>query len=182
MAIIESVLLPPSLLANADYRTLNRSQQANLLARLKHCNELALAGLDAARHSQATLLEAIDDLELDALSIMSVGARSEAVEQEVSPYRIHSSWTFECKRSDLATYVGNEEASFLASSCPGVYASAADFCVWLERWARCLQMALNKLASASSFDESIAQLVVIDALVSLMLVAAAVARLNASLT
>jgi hypothetical protein len=182
MANIDSVRLPSSLLASEDYRSLSTNQQANLLARLNHCNEIASAGFDAASDTRGDLLEAIDDLELDALSIMGAGARSGTDEQEVSPYRVHSSWTSECRRSELETYVGKEEAMFLASGCPGIQASVADFRAWLERWAQCLQMVLKRFSSAASFEESIAQLVMIDALVSVMLVSAAVARLNASLT
>lgn len=169
------VRLPSSLLASDDYRALNDSQQQAVEARLCHCMEIAANGLNAATEQDAGLLEAIDDIELDALSIMSISLDTE---KTVSPYIVHSSWTFECDRQAMTAYVTADTAEFLGALSLPITASHDDVRGWLKKWAQILQSVLVRFMAASSFTESIVQLIVIDALVAAYLVFAASVRLN----
>jgi hypothetical protein len=168
-----SVRLPTAILSSDDYQSLGAEQQESLTARLRHCAEIAHSGINAANEEDSALLDAIDDIELDALSIMSAFSD---VEKTVSPYRVHSSWTFECDRQAMATHVGREEAEFLRRAPLQLNASHADVRGRLQSWAHALQLALGRFSASSSFTEAIAQLIVIDALLSSYLVFAAIDR------
>jgi hypothetical protein len=87
MAIIPSVVLSSDV-----YMDLNEKERINFLARLNYCCEVALKGADATATKDVDFISAIDDIELDAMSIMSLGDAS----TQVSPYQIHSSWTIQC--------------------------------------------------------------------------------------
>lgn len=104
------VSLPAALVMSDNYQALNACQQASILARLHHCAEIAGSGLNAVSGPESALLDAIDDIELDALSIM--GTSSDTA-KSVAPYRVHSSWTFACDREVMARQVGDAEARFL---------------------------------------------------------------------
>lgn len=170
--------LPLSLIESEDYKALNAEQRSNFAARLRHCAEVAAKGGCAAKTEGAGLLDAIDDIELDAMSIM--GGFSD-VEATVSPYRVHSSWTFECDRQAMAGCVAADAASFLATARIGVDASHDDARNWLRTWAEVLRLTLNRFGTATSFTEAVAHLVVADALVCSYLVFAATARLNSGI-
>lgn len=174
-----SICLPSTLLSSEDYRALGAEQQQSFAARLRHCEEIAEVGLNAANEQDSGLLEAIDDIELDALSIMSAFSDPKTT---VSPYSIHSSWTFECDRQAMTTHVGADAAEFLGASSLQLNASYADVKNWLQRWARVLKASLGRFTASSSFTEAIAQLIVIDALVCSYLVFAATVRLNARIS
>jgi hypothetical protein len=169
--------LPPSLLTSEDYNALNTEQQSNFAAKLRHCEEIATKGLDAAKLPGAGLFDAIDDIELDALSIMSAFADAETT---VSPYRVHSSWTFECDRQAMAGYVAPDAVTFLVSAPIGIDASHEGARNWLRVWAQVLSSTLSRFSAAASFTEAVTHLVIADALVSSYLVFAATVRLSGS--
>ncbi len=178
MVTKQIVSIPTSLLESGDYQSLSLVQQRSLVSRLRHCAEIAENGRNATEGDVGSLLEVIDDIELDALSIMSSFFDAE---NTVSPYRVHSSWTFECDRRLMAKYIGEEESNLLRE-CPLPFdAALVDMRGWLSRWGNALQLALGRFSKSSSFSESVAQLIVVDALVSSYLVFAATARLNPQL-
>lgn len=167
-------VIPSALLESEDYKELNAKEQFNFVARLRYCDEIAVKGAEAAAIQDSELLDAIDDIELDALSIMSLGD----IDTQVSPYKIHSSWTFECNRQAMAQLVVADAAKFLGSAPLGMDASSEETKDWLYKWSQAIQSTLKYFAASSSFTEVITHLIVIDALVSSYLVFAATARLN----
>jgi hypothetical protein len=179
MAVDASICLPLALLSSDDFCALNAEQQQSFAARLRHCLEIAESGLEAAKEQDSTLLDAIDDIELDALSIMSAFSDTKTA---VSPYIVHSSWTFECDRQAMSAHVGAEATEFLGAASLQLSASYSDVRSWLQRWARVLQAVLGRFAAARSFTEAITQLIVIDALVAAYLAFAATVRLNARIS
>lgn len=170
-----SIDLPPAFLESEEYKALNVEQRSNFAARLRYCAEIAVKGANAANAEGAELLDAIDDIELDATSIMSGFSDVEAT---VSPYQVHSSWTFECDRRAMAGCVAADAASFLETIRIRLDASHDDARNWLRTWAEVLRLTLNRFGAASSFTEAVTSLIVADALVCLYLVFAATARLS----
>jgi len=173
-----SVSLPDSLLSSDDYLALSIEQQQSLTARLRHCLEMAHAGLKAANEQLSNLNAAIDDIELDALAIISAYSDPR---KALTPYIVHSSWTFECDRQAMAAHVSADASDFISSSALPLNASSEDVKNWLGRWARVFQASLNRFSAASSFAEAVTQLIVIDTVHACYLPFAAAARLNANL-
>jgi len=169
------VILPAALVDSADFEALNDSQKRNFTARVNYFAEVAAKAAAAASEPDATLLDSIDDIELDASSIMGVGSN---VETAVTPYRIHSSWTFECDRDAMAGHVPSEVASFLATARLAIGLTLQDARTWLQRWAECMHQMLRQLGGSSTFTEAVTDLIVLDALISLFLVFAVAVRLT----
>jgi hypothetical protein len=170
------VQLPQAVLSSDDYKALNADQRNSLSARIEHCMEIVEAAEDAALKSGIELFSTIDDIELDALSIMSTFSD---VTTTVSPYRVHSSWLFECDKQAMSRYVDRAAAQFLASASFPFEAASTELRSWLQRWAATMRATQGRLRNSASFTEAVVQLVVIDALVAAMLVFAAASRLNA---
>lgn len=167
-------LLPATLLASDDYVALNDEQRRNFAARLRYCEEIAEKANDAASAPDNDLFDAIDDIELDALSIMSL---SSDVHASVSPYKVHSSWTFEADHQMMALHVGSDIAEFLGASPIELGASNDEIRAWLQQWSQMLGLSISRLAGSSSFTEAVVHLILIDAVVSSYLVSAAIIRL-----
>ncbi len=170
-----SVELPPALLQSVDYAALNDEQRRNFLARLCYCEEVAEKAITAAQAQDLDLLDAVDDIELDVLSILSGFGD---VDSAVSLYKVHSSWTFECDRRAMAALVPPDAANFLRQSPIGLTASTAEAVAWLDRWGHALSTTLDCLAVATSFTAAVTYLIVADALVSSYLAFAACMRLG----
>jgi hypothetical protein len=169
-----SFQLPSVLLQSADYKVLNAEQRRNFEQRLWTCEDLAVAGVNAAATADHELLGAIDDIQLDVLSLMSDFG---VPESSVSAYKIQSSWTFECDRQTMAQYVTPQVGDFLRSPLIGVHASNAEARKWLANWANFVRLTLDSFAVSSTFTEAITHLIVIDALLAAFLVFAASFRL-----
>jgi hypothetical protein len=167
---------PPALLSSSDYQALNIDQRQSLLNKLHYCEEIKEKGYSAANGLDENLIEAIDEIELDSLSIMSISGNPN---KEVSAYKIHSSWTFECNRQLMARFILPEVSSFIGSFSIGLTTSNHATKKWLEEWARLIELSISHFARSSSFDEAVTHLIVIDALISCYLVFSACYRLNA---
>lgn len=167
-------LLPATLITSDNYVALTDVQRNNFTAKLRYCEEIAEKASSAANASDNDLFDAIDDIELDALSIMSGFSDADT---SVSPYRVHASWTFEADRQIMAQHVSPDIAGFFGASPIGLGASNEEIRAWLQRWSQMLSLSLSHLAGSSSFTEAIVQLILIDAVVSSYLVSAAIIRL-----
>lgn len=148
-------------------------QRKNLAAKLRYCEEIAGKASSAANASDSDLLDSVDDIGLGALSIMSGFSDADT---SVSPYRVHSSWTFEADRQMMAQHVGSDIAGFFGASPIGLGASNDEIRAWLQRWSQVLSLSLSRLAGSSSFTEAVVHLILIDAVVSSFLVSAAIIR------
>lgn len=113
-------LLPVTLIASDDFVALTDVQRNNFVAKLRYCEEIAGKADSAANASDSDLFDAIDDIELDALSLISGFSDDDT---SVSPYKVHASWTFEADRQMLAQHVGPDIAGFLGASPIGLGAS-----------------------------------------------------------
>lgn len=175
---ISSVKLPASLLLSDNYSTLNPKQKKNFVARINYIGEIVQAGFDCKNVDNNLLLECIDDIEVDALAIMSAFSDPES---SVTPYAVHSSWMFDCNLSDKEKLVVRDAERLLAAPSFGFNMSIIEVKNWIQCWAMALYSTIKTFVEAVSYTEVIVQLIVADALVALFLAFAAVARLNVQL-
>jgi hypothetical protein len=169
------IRLPEVLESSNDFRALNAEQQKAFRERLQHCAQLAHDLADVQGELSSELFAMIDDAELDAISIMSAATDPATT---VSPYRVHSSWMFECDRKAMSSKVERSTATFLGSPAFLPELNSAGLAEWLKRWAAAMQNTFRQLARAPSFSDAIAQLLVVDALIAILLVFTSAARLN----
>jgi hypothetical protein len=171
MAIIPEDILPAVIIRSNDYVALSSRQRNNFAGRLYYCKEIAEKAANAISVQDSDLLGEIDDIELDAQSIMSSSDGS------VSPWLIHTSWTFEADNQLMIQYVESDVAEFLRNPPIGFEASKDDIRVWLRHWSKMLTLLLNRFSKSSSFTEAIVHLILIDAVVYSYLVSASIIRL-----
>lgn len=173
-----SILVPRALRESADYGALTAKQREGLTARLLHAHELVDAAVEAANASGEAQRQAVLDLELDAMTIISVVGEPE---KAVSAWLVHSSWTFECSDRRLADYI--DPAALRVASAPklALEASSDDVSRWLRGWSEALQSTFRKLSAAKTFCEAIAQLVAIDMLTAAMLTSIALLHVSGRL-
>jgi hypothetical protein len=169
------IQLPEVLLASADFVALNMHQRKSFADRIANCLELSKASQNAVDQLDADFFSLLDDIELDIYS--DFGASSN-VEDAVSPYRVHSSWTFECDKKALSSYMPDTVARFLSSVAFSTTWHPDDLKRWTAQLGVVLQEALVKLAESSSFTEAVAHLIAINALLAKFLVFASSVRLN----
>lgn len=172
---ITMIRIPFALFESDDYNALNDEQKRSFANRLQYSYEIASKGTIAEKLDGRDLLHIIDDIELDAMSVMSLSAN---IETTVSPYQVHSSWTFECDRRAMAGYIAMDAANFLMSPCLDIGASYEDIKCWLRKWVEALNLTLEHFSLSKSFTEAVTHLIVADALISSYLVFAATIRLN----
>jgi hypothetical protein len=170
--------LPKALSSSDEYLTLSEEQRKNLISRLQYYEEISKAGFALAADDDTTLVEAIDDIELDGYSI--VGGFS-SPRSNVTPYIIHSSWTAECDCKNMASMVVKEAEHFLKSSSLHFQMSDIEIKNWARDWAIALELTLKRFTHSESFTEAIVQLIVADALVASSLAFSATARISAKL-
>jgi hypothetical protein len=175
MANVTTVRLPDALLLSNDYVALNTDQRESFLARIMHCMEIAAAAEIAASQTGNEFLSGIDDIELDAFSVMS---SSSDIARSVSPYLVHSSWTFESDKVGLSAQVDKVRAEFLSSASFLLHSSEAEMKSWLGKWASIMRATRDRFERSLTYTEVVAQLIVMNALVALVLVFSAAARLN----
>jgi hypothetical protein len=174
MPVIPEDILPAAITKSNDYADLTDKQRHHFAARLYYCKEIAEKAANVINVPDSDLLYEVDDIELDAQSIMSSYSD---VDMKMSPWLIHTSWTFETDNRVMTQYVGSDIAEFLRTPPIGFEASGNDIRVWLKHWSQTLLLSLNRLAKSSSFTEAMVHLILIDAVVSSYLVSAAIIRL-----
>lgn len=175
MAVDAPIVIPLVLFLSAEFSALSAELQQRFQSRLCHCLEIAENAFEAINQPDIALLDAIDDIELDALCIMNAFADEET---NVSPYIVHSSWTFECERQAMTAHVEADARDFFRLPGLPLSASYSDVRKWLKRWARILHAVLGRFSGSRSFTEAIVQLIVIDALLASYLTFSATVRLN----
>ena len=167
-------IIPYVLMESVDYVALTDAQRNNFTAKLRYCEETVEKASSAVNLPDDDLFDVIDDIELDLLSIMS-GLSD--VKNSVSPYQVHSSWTFEVDRQMMIKYVESDIAVFLGGPPISFGASNDEIRAWLGRWSKTLKLSLDRFVGSSSFTEAVAYLILIDAIIFSYLVSAAIMRL-----
>jgi hypothetical protein len=169
--------LPDALLRSADYQALTDPVRTNFVCRLDYCEEAADKALDAGHLAGASLFEVVDDIELDALSMLSAGTP----EAKVSPYVVHSSWTFECNRKEMRSIIVGDFKSFMSRPAAMFAHTESDVRAWLLEWGAVTRSMLERFEAAGTYTEAVARLIALDALLESVLVFAASVRLSDSI-
>ncbi|HEY4211867.1 MAG TPA: hypothetical protein VGM84_10335 [Steroidobacteraceae bacterium] len=172
---VPPIRVPDALSSSIDYGALNDDQRNSLLARIIHCREIGAAAENAALLQGSELSDCVDDIELDAFSVMSSSSDSS---RSVSAYRIHSSWTFESDKDRLSANVDGAAWEFLRAESFLLESTEAALKAWLTHWASVMRKTLVRFEESSTYTEAVAQLIVLDALVAAVLVFTAAFRLR----
>ncbi len=155
--------LPAALTSSLDYEALTELQRRGLTMRLNLFDEAAEKAHVIS--GPPDLIHDLDDIELDVLTLLSVGTPSETV----SAYKIHSSWTFECEFG--RNHSENELMQILSSSSfTDAAGSESASIAWVKNWGRQLRSAMNAFYIAESFTSAVSQLMIADALAALYVV------------
>ena len=157
--------LPQMLLLSAEYTALNTAQKSNFLGRLLYLDEIAEKLFETAKTQNSDLHELIDDIELDSLSVISLGDKK----TQVSPYLMHSSWVFECQTDQFESYVSADTWKFLSVSPIFSSMQSKIETTWFVSCGELLRNALSKFSNASTFTAVIAHLIEMDMLISALL-------------
>jgi hypothetical protein len=105
-----------------------------------------------------------DSIELDMYSAVSIGGH-----REISPWRIHSSWTFETRQDQLVDELVSDVRLAINHRYPGIGFNANDATIYLNDTARALVIAVDIIFSEKSFQKAIANLIAVDQLLLNML-------------
>ncbi len=165
-APIARMLLPQVLTQSGDFEALSPEQRAALVGRLAKANELIDDSLRAAEESGNSLREALLNLELDAMAILSI---SDPPAKTVSAWQVHASWTFECSHCRLANYVDRTAFIAMAALTVVVDVPRDQLSSWLRIWSAALKATFDRLSNATAFCDAIAQLIAMDMLAASLL-------------
>lgn len=168
------MILPTALVGSDDYQALPERVRKNLAGSIDYCMEAADKALSAEKLTRGSLLDLIDDIELDAFSILSSGTP----ETKVSPYRVHSSWTFECDRDEMSSIVVGDFKAFMSQSAAMFGRGEHDLQVWIKEWGAVTKNTLALFEGSGTYTEAVSRLIAIDALMANFLVFAASVRLS----
>lgn len=166
--------LPDALTTSADYVALSKDQARAFGARLAHCAELAEVVRSHATIEPTSLRQLVDDIELDVTSLLS---NTSDLQEGVSVYRVHSSWTFECDRARMPDYISADALKVLQQPSFSGKLSSGEIHEWLMAWACALKDCLCRLSLSIQFTDAVTQVIVIDALLASALVFSSGARL-----
>ena len=171
----EIVAIPSALISSAEYGCLSEVQRQNFDARLRYCLELAGAARVASQVDDEGLAEALDDIELDALSINGAFGVDE---KSISIYQVHSSWTFETSAAEMSASVDHSAVDFIENRQAKISDSASVLKEWLADLAMTVEALLIAFSESSTYSQAIGRLIMIDALVGRVTTVAVLSRFN----
>ncbi len=127
--------------------------------------------------NESTLVaEFIDSFELDLYANISIGGR-----REITPWIVHSSWTFETKQDELFKELTRDVIVSIKYPCPEITGSLEETIVFMGTISRALLIALENVFSTNSLQQAIANLIAVDLLLLKMLTHVVSCRFNPNL-
>lgn len=168
----------PSVLTSSDeFRTLNEVQKQNFVSRLRYIEEICLKSHDwlKSRETFESIADFVDHIELDLFVNLAVGEES----RSVSPWLVHSSWTFDSSPQSMLTFLPEclvEDSFQIHFRC-----DESEFLDWLKTRIDCMQLLLDTFYDADSFDCAIGCLIGIDVCISTLLTGVSKQRFNSRL-
>lgn len=163
-------MIPFCLEKSDEYQGLTDRQRRAFEARLAHCVEIQETLRNLIDSSDLLLADSLDDVELDAFSVMSLRSPDESV----SPYLVHSSWTQYCSPENMSNAISEHLKSFVNAPIPGSNGRKN----WLRGWADQVSDAVHRFQCAETFDAAVANCIAIDLLMTMILQFAAMRRVN----
>jgi hypothetical protein len=175
---VTDYVLPDALVQSEDFRELNPKQVDNFVARLSYISEVADTIEEALASNDQQARDIMDDVELDVAQLLSVYEDPEA---RVSPWLVHSSWTFSAPARDMRGCLPRVVVDALNQDPPSINGNPAQFTSWLRLQSRGLRISLKSLPDAPSLSAAIGLCIAMDTILSAILVGICRARLNPSL-
>ena len=159
--------LPPSLVKSDNFRQLSSNQAENFDKRIAVIEELtqSIKRYLERRGDEETLVEFIDELELDVAAYQGL----EPTSDNVTPWLTHSSWSFDTTPQKMRATITETLFGLLDTAGPTLEATARDIEAWLGRIAEGLRRSVESLTAAKSYDAAMAHLYCIDILFSHLL-------------
>jgi hypothetical protein len=168
-------MLPRCLLESHDFLDLNEKQHRDVLARLSYLKEILN---DAQAFGKDGDTHFLDDAELDVLSILSI---RETSDDAVSVWLINSMWPLQASRHSMLAVTRPYLSQILDCPQPGLTSTLPQVQAWILLWAQVVNIGLEKLEVATEFDEALAHLMGLHALMASLLTVCMVGRLNHNL-
>lgn len=172
--------LPQALVQSSDYQELSERERQNFVARLRYIEEIPfkvreMAEVPTTSHVNEEMIAFLDRIELDLM--INIGSTKQASEQ-VSPWLVHTSWTFETSATAMVKSLNRDSLRALGSPLPAVCCTVGEFMEWISSVARELAILLDAFYSSKSFDNAMGNVLLMDACLARMLAAVIAQRLN----
>jgi len=167
----------PSALANAaEYKCLTETQRQNFTARLCYIEETCAKSemWIKSREGFESHGHFIDEIELDLFSNLSIGS----AEREVSPWLIHSSWTFDATPALMAAALPDCLKECSEKTQVGLDCEEVEFQKWLEMQIACLRSILDDFYRANDFNAAVGCLIGLDVCLCAVLTGVSKQRFN----
>lgn len=170
----------PAVLTRSDvWIDLNEVQQKNFAARLNYFEEICTK-CNEWLFEQGVFsdnLDFLDQIERDLL----VNLPSSQPERTVSPWLIHSSWTFDTTPAELLDALPQEVAPLLSDTEIGFACSESEFRGWLEQRVESFRILMEGFYGSERFSEMIACLIGLNVSLCSMLQGVIKQRMNQAL-
>lgn len=169
--------LPDAIASSDDFLRLDEPQQKAFAARLRYIEEIPVKLDDwiGCSVTPDNIKSFIDRIELDLM--INLGTPG-AAEKCVSPWLLHSSWTFDTSSRAMRRALGDAFLAELALPLPGLFCSLIEFGEWLSRLRANLMRSLDAFYDSKSFDSAMAHLIAVDVSLSQMYSGFIAQRLN----
>lgn len=169
--------LPAVVLDSDDYKSLSDRAKHEFSARLKYIVEITqkISDLYTQSSNIDDLRHSLDVIELDCMINLSINPEPR---DNVSPWLLHKSWTFECSAASLASSIDAETHRALNDQIPDVTAMTSDFLKWTIKRGDLLRSQLKRLMNAQQYCSAIGALICIDALLATLILGLTKSRLN----
>lgn len=172
---VEERPLPEVLTDLREFRDLNVEQAQSVLTRIRLIQEFCLKLQDVHQEDPDDLRFAIGDLELDAAICLSVSGDPEA---RVSPWLIHTSWTFNTNAKELSGCLSSEARNLLAAPLPGATCSREGFVIWIDSYRGLLNTILDDFFGATTLAQCLASYIAMNLIIAKLLAGFVEARFN----
>lgn len=167
-------MIPTCVKESDDYKNLTDKERLNFENRLHFCVEISLNVKQFVDTKDVARNGFLDDVEVDTYSLFSTYHSPDSL----SPWLMHSSWTCFSDREAMRSEISDEFNNFVKEAAPGVDDDVEYFVDWYRKWLLVFNGALNGFQQSKTFDAALAQCIALDALMSMLILSTAIARLN----
>lgn len=173
-------VLPATVHSSNDFKALDERAQQAFITRLKHIAEIGekIAELNSDSYESEALLYQLEDIELDCFATMSLHSEHKGY---VSPWLLHSSWTFECTSKGLFQSIDSVTLAALKEPGVALEVSTGEFVSWVKVRGELIQTQLRALMNASGFCSAVAAMICIDAILASLIFELTKTRFNATM-
>jgi len=170
-------LLPTALVNSREFSELTAVKQSNFSSRVANLINISriCLGFREDTHEKQSLMQNIDDLALDVSAALSLGD----ADRQVSPWLVHSSWTFQCSATEIRECL-NEVRDSIKLGFLDLEGQPDRKCISqkIAEFGITLEYLLEKFKICKSFCCAVAILIVIDSTLAALLSYLTIQRVN----